>query len=252
MVNVSNGRLHQKTQHSQIKELRWCQAKRKRVDRTRIDMMQSKLWSLLLKSFSNIDFTCLKDEILSLDYIVVVVVANVDPDYVTDNYHHFVQSYLVFVFFTRFATATACCLPCWRAFCAATINVMTSSTHWWLSRHKATKWWSSLSLTRSALPRASTWPGLPVSKWIVHTCMLSVISWARQQQLNVPSRSARPVWLTDLMEITLRFAIVRPVLQNEERMNWLGSCFLISRNVAPGSMLLFFNSSFLYDLYVVC
>lgn len=53
----------------------------------------------MLKSFSNIDFTCLKDAILSLDYIVVVVVANVDPDYVTDNYHHVVQSYLVFVFF---------------------------------------------------------------------------------------------------------------------------------------------------------
>ena len=58
------------------------------MDRTRIDVIISRLGSLLVKSFSNTDFTCLKDAVLSLDYfvvVVVVVVASVDPDYVTDN-----------------------------------------------------------------------------------------------------------------------------------------------------------------------
>ena len=88
MVNVNNCKLHQKTPHCQIQELRRCQRTRKRVDRTRIDVIISRLGSLLVKSFSNTDFTCLKDAVLSLDYfvvVVVVVVASVDPDYVTDN-----------------------------------------------------------------------------------------------------------------------------------------------------------------------
>ena len=82
MVNVNNCNLHRKTQHRQIQELRWCQRTRKREDRTRNDVIISRLGSLLLKSFSNIHFTCLKDAVLSLDYfvVVVIVVANVDPD----------------------------------------------------------------------------------------------------------------------------------------------------------------------------
>ena len=56
--------------------------------------MQSKPWSLLLYSLSNIYFTYLKDTVLSLDFVVVVL-ANVDPDQVTDNYHHLVQRYLL-------------------------------------------------------------------------------------------------------------------------------------------------------------
>ena len=51
------------------------------MDRTRIDVIISRMGSLLLKSFSNIHFTYLTAAVLSLDYfVVVVVVANVDPD----------------------------------------------------------------------------------------------------------------------------------------------------------------------------
>lgn len=80
----------------QTEELRWRQRPRKRDG----DVMQSKPWSLLLYSLSNIYFTYLKDTVLSLDFVVVVL-ANVDPDQVTDNYHHLVQRYLLPFFFKK-------------------------------------------------------------------------------------------------------------------------------------------------------
>lgn len=180
MVDVKNGNVHQKTQHVRLKNYdgvkgqgketaMWC-----RVNRGHYCYIPSLTFiSRTLK----IQFSLLT--------LLFFVLANVDPDQVTDNYHHLVQRYLLPFFFkkkNRFGTATAYCLPCWRAFCVATMKLMRSSTHWCLSRHKATKWWWSLSLTKVALPTASTWLGLPVSWWVAQTCMLSVIYWARKQR----------------------------------------------------------------------